>query len=141
MKAFFDTSVLVPVFIAGHEHHERSIAAFSKATPGSACSAAHCLAEAYSTLTRLPEKYRASPEQAMGCVEAIVERLTVVTLDAREYLSAIRHAAGAGITGGTIYDAILAACATKAEAQILYTWNTRHFYLLEASLRSQVRTP
>jgi toxin FitB len=141
VKAFFDTSVLVPVFIAGHEHHERSIAVFSKATPSSACCAAHSLAEAYSTFTRLPEKYRTSPEQAMGCVDAIVERLTVVTLDEREYLSAIRYTAGAGITGGTIYDALLAACATKAKAQILYTWNTRHFHLLGASMHAQVRTP
>lgn len=28
MRAFFDTSALIPVFIEDHEHHERSLNAF-----------------------------------------------------------------------------------------------------------------
>ena len=32
-----------------------------------------------------------------------------------------------GIVGGAIYDALLAACALKAKAETLFTWNLRHY--------------
>ena len=50
MRLFFDTSVLV------HEHHERSIAAFSTPNRSAVYCAAHGLTEVYATLTRLPEQ-------------------------------------------------------------------------------------
>ena len=141
MRLFFDTSVLVPVFVPGHEHHERSIAAFSAANRSAGYCAAHGLAEVYATLTRLPGKYRAAPEQAVLCLETIEERLNVVALEAAEYISAIRDAAGMGIEGGTVYDALLGACALKARADILYTWNTRDFQRLGTSVSRGIRMP
>lgn len=141
MRFFFDTSALVPVFIPGHEHHERSLVAFSAANLSGGYCAAHSLAEVYATLTRLPGKYRAAPEQAILCLETIEERLNVVALEVAEYLSAIREAAGVGIQGGSLYDALLGACAVKAKADILYTWNTRDFQRLGANVSKRVRTP
>ena len=141
MRFFFDTSALVPVFIPGHEHHERSLVAFSTANHSGGYCAAHSLAEVYATLTRLPGKYRAAPEQAILCLETIEERLNVVALEVAEYLSAIREAAGVGIQGGSLYDALLGACAVKAKADILYTWNTRDFQRLGANVSKRVRTP
>jgi predicted nucleic acid-binding protein len=141
VRSFFDTSVLVPVFIPGHEHHERSLAAFSAVDLRSGYCAAYCLAEVYATLTRLPGKYRAAPEQAILCLETIEERLSVLALEVAEYVSAIREAAGIGIQGGALYDALLGACAVKAKADILYTWNTRDFQCLGANVSKRVRTP
>lgn len=141
MRLFFDTSVLVPVFVPGHEHHERSFAAFSAANRSGGYCAAHCLAEVYATLTRLPGKYRVAPEQAILCLETVEDRLNVVALEAAEYVSTIRDAAGMGIEGGTVYDALLGTCAVKARADILYTWNTRDFQRLGASVSRRVRTP
>jgi len=141
VRSFFDTSALVPVFIPGHEHHQRSLAAFSAVDLSCGYCAAHCLAEVYATLTRLPGKYRAAPEQAILCLEAIEERLNVVALEVAEYISAIREAAGIGIQGGALYDALLGACAVKAKADILYTWNTRDFQRLGANVSKRVRTP
>lgn len=70
------------------------------------------MAEVYATLTRMPGKHRISGEQAM---------LFVVALDGKEYASALQASAALGIVGGGIYDAMLAQCALKAQAEaILY---------------------
>ncbi len=39
----------------------------------------------------------------------------------------IQNAASSKVSGGTIYDALIAACARKAGAGQIYTWNSRHF--------------
>ena len=141
MKWFFDTSVLIPVFMEDHEHHEASLAAFVAADKKEGCCAAHSLAELYSALTRLPGKHRLSGEQVLLFLEAIEERLAVIALDSREYLSAIREAAAAGIVGGMLYDALLARCARKAAADVIFTWNTQHFLRLGPEVASRIKTP
>jgi predicted nucleic acid-binding protein len=140
VKWFFDTSVLIPVFMEDHEHHEASLAAFVAADKKQACCAAHSLAELYSVLTRLPG-YRLSGEQVLLFLEAIEEHLTLITLDSREYHSAIREAAGAGIVGGMLYDALLARCARKAAAEVIYTWNLQHFRRLGPEVARRIMTP
>jgi predicted nucleic acid-binding protein len=141
VKAFFDTSVLIPAFLEDHEHHERSFEVFAGADKKQDCCAAHSLAEVYSTLTRLPGRHRLSGEQVMLFVENIRERFTLIALTGDEYYAAIREAAKAGVIGGTIYDALIARCALKAKADILYTWNTRHFEQLGPAIVKRLRAP
>jgi predicted nucleic acid-binding protein len=141
MKWFFDTSVLIPVFMEDHEHHEASLASFMAADKKRGCCAAHSLAELYSALTRLPGKHRLSGEQVLLFLEAIEERLAVIALDSREYFSTIREAAAAGIVGGMLYDALLARCARKGAAEIIYTWNVQHFRRLGPEVASRIKTP
>lgn len=141
MKWFFDTSVLIPVFLEDHEHHRPSLAAFLPAEKKQACCAAHSLAEVYAALTRLPGKHRLSGEQVLLFLESIEERLTLVALDSREYLSTIKQAAAADIVGGTLYDALLARCALKADAEIIYTWNLDHFRRRAPEVAKRIRTP
>lgn len=74
-------------------------------------------------------------------LESIEERLTLVALDSREYHSTIKQAAAAGIVGGTLYDALLARCALKADAEIIYTWNLDHFRRLGSEVAKRIRTP
>src|SRR5271165_2201099 len=136
-----DTSVLVPVFVPGHIHHERSFQLFSRATVKSAFCAAHSIAEVYATMTRLPGAHRTSGQQALTFLEMIQERFSLVALDVADYLATIREAASQGIVGGTSYDALVAACALKAKADVLYTWNTGHFLLLGDEVARRVRTP
>jgi predicted nucleic acid-binding protein len=45
MKGFLDTSVLVPVFLADHIHHQASLAIFMKHGSSTGCCGAHSLAE------------------------------------------------------------------------------------------------
>lgn len=141
MKWFFDTSVLIPVFLEDHQHHEASLDAFVAADKKQACCAAHSLAELYSVLTRLPGKNRLSGEQVFLFLEAIAEHLTLITLDDKEYYSAIRDAAAAGIVGGMLYDALLARCAQKAGADVIYTWNLQHFRRLGPDVAMRAEAP
>jgi predicted nucleic acid-binding protein len=140
LRAFFDTSVLIPVFIEDHEHHERSLKAFVDTDKRLDCCAAHSLAEVYSTMTRLPGRHRLSGEQVLLFLENIRERLMLVTLTGDEYHSAIKEAAEVGVVGGTIYDALIARCAVKAKAEAIYTWNMRHFERFGAAIVKRLRT-
>jgi len=141
LKTFFDTSVLIPVFLGNHQHHQASLEAFANIDRRSGYCAAHSLAELYSTLTRLPGKHRLSSEQAFLFVTAVRERLTLVTLDASEYLSVVEEAALAGIIGGVIYDLLLAQCAMKARADVLLTWNVKHFQQFGPKVARLLKTP
>ncbi len=141
MKALFDTSVLVSVFLGDHEHHEASFTTFVRLASREAACSAHSLAEVYAALTRLPGRHRVPPEQAMLFLENIRERLTIVALTGPEYAAALASAASLGIVGGAVYDALIAQCAVKAEADVLYTWNVRDFRRLGPAVADRVRTP
>jgi predicted nucleic acid-binding protein len=141
VKAFFDTSVLVPVFYGDHQHHGPSKECFLRFAKKQACCGAHSLAEIYSSLTRMPGTHRISGEQAMLFLIDMRERLTVVSLDEHEYFQAISAAAAPGVVGMTIYDALLVHCALKAKAEIIYTWNVKHYGQFGSEAAKRVRTP
>ena len=141
MKFFVDSSVLVAAFIPGHVHHDRSFSVFASADTKTAACAVHSLAELYATITRLPYKHRATAHQALTFVEAVQERFRLLALDSQEYLDSIRQASDRNVVGGTLYDAVIAACAVKARADTLYTWNVGHFLLLGDDISKRVRTP
>ncbi|HUY14771.1 MAG TPA: PIN domain-containing protein [Terriglobia bacterium] len=141
MRSFFDTSALIPIFMEDHEHHEASLKAFLKTAKKEGSCGAHSLAEVYATVTRLPGKLRLSGDQVLLFLENIRERLAIIALDAEEYYSAIEEAAAAGIAGGTVYDALLARCALKAKAEIIYTWNVKHFRQFGPEVTRRIKTP
>ena len=128
-------------FYGGHEHHEASFALFLRQKKQSGFTAAHCFAEVYSVVTGMPGKNRASPEEALLFLGDVRSRLTPVTLDAAEYYATLDDAAANAISGGAIYDALLARCAMKARADAIYTWNTRHFSRFGREIARRVKTP
>lgn len=141
MKAFFDTSALVPVFYGDHIHHGASLARFIQFDKTTGCCAAHSLVEVYSTLTRMPGRHRISADQAMLFLGSLRDRLSVVVLSGDEYADALQTAAGFGVVGGGIYDAVLARCAIKAGAEAIYSWNTRHYALCGLEVIQRLQTP
>ncbi|MGI8991102.1 MAG: PIN domain-containing protein [Bryobacteraceae bacterium] len=141
MKAFFDTSVLVPVFYGDHARHEASLKLFIQFDKASGCCGAHSLAEVFSTLTRMPGKHRISGEQAMLFIGSIRERLCIIALDGEEYSAALEISAARGIVGGCIYDAMLAHCAIKAQVETIYSWNARHYAQCGPDVTRLLRTP
>jgi len=120
MKAFFDTSVLVPVFYGDHVHHQASLAIFVRFNKSTGCCGAHSLAEVYSTLTRMPGKHRISADQAMLFIGNIRERLSTIALSGDEYADALEASAALGIVGGGIYEAMLA---PSRRAQMIFSTN------------------
>lgn len=141
MKGFFDTSVLVPVFYGDHVHHRASMDLFIQFEKSTGCCGAHSLAEVYSTLTRMPGKHRISSDQAVLFIGNIRERLSVIGLSGDEYGQALEASAARGIVGGAIYDAMLAHCALQAKAEVIYTWNARHYALCGPEIGARLRTP
>ena len=141
MKGFFDSSVLVPVFYGDHIHHRASLDLFIQFDTSTGCCGAHSLAEVYSTLTRMPGKHRISGEQALLFVGSLRERLSIIGMSGDEYADALTASATAGVVGGGIYDAMLAHCALKAKAEIIYTWNERHYGLCGPEVVRRLRTP
>lgn len=77
----------------------------------------------------------------MSVVKQIRERLTLVTLSEEEYVSALGLASSGGIVGAAIYDALIAHCAVKAQAEILLTWNVRDFARLGSGTARLLKTP
>ncbi len=86
-------------------------------------------------------KHRISCEQAILFIGNIRERLSVTSLDGDEYARALEASAAQGIIGGGIYDAMLAHCALKASAEVIYTWNECHYALCGADVGAKLRTP
>ena len=141
MKAFFDTSVLVATFYADHEHHTPSLQTFLRFSKKDACCGAHSLAELYATLTSMPGPRRVSGHEAMLFLGNVRERLTLISLDSQDYLDLAESAAAVQLAGGAIYDALLARCAMKAKAAVLYTWNTKDFLRLGPAIAGRIRRP
>jgi predicted nucleic acid-binding protein len=89
----------------------------------------------------MPGKHRISAEQAMLFIGSILERLSIIALTGDEYDDALQAFSDRGIVGGGIYDAMLARCAIKAQAEMIYTWNVRHYSLCAPEVTQRVRTP
>jgi len=89
----------------------------------------------------MPGRHRISGEQAILFLSSIRERLSIVALDAEEYADALEASAAQGIVGGGIYDAMLAHCAIKAQAETIYTLNTRHYAQCGPDVTRHLRRP
>jgi predicted nucleic acid-binding protein len=109
-----DTSVVVAGFASWHEGHSAAHAVLKQ----SPRLPAHVALEVYSVLTRLPPPHRATA----GVVVSFLKdrfRSPVLTLSAEEQVELLETAADRGITGGALYDALVAATAKRAGATLL----------------------
>ena len=125
-----DTSCMVAAVCAWHEHHVVACTEIeTRLERGEQLAvAAHALVEAYAVLTRLPSPHRLSPADAWTLVEAnFVEHATLVALSGTSYVRLLRRVAKEVVAGGRAYDAVIAECARQARADVLLTFNRRHF--------------
>jgi predicted nucleic acid-binding protein len=138
---FLDTSVLVAIAQADHVHHVSSLKLWNGSARKETAVSAHTLAEFYSSVTSMPPGIRLSGRNAMLALEAFLVRISPVALTANEYVETLKACATAGLTGGTIYDALHVACARKANAEWIYTWNVRHFQRVAPDLAEKILAP
>lgn len=141
MRAFFDTSVLVAASYELHPHHRPSLNVLAGGEYKQGFCGAHSLAEVYSSLTRMPPPGRMAAPRALNYLDSLRPLLSAIALTAEEYAATLATAADRGTVGGAIYDALLAQCALKVEADVLYTWNVRHFTRCGPEVARLVRTP
>jgi predicted nucleic acid-binding protein len=140
LKRFFDTSVLIPAFYKFDTHHDSSAQALRSASREDSFCALRSLGEVYAVLTGLPVRPRITGADGMAILEQIRAKLTVISLSEQEYVSAIESVSET-IVGGAAYDALIARCAVKAQADVLLTWNTRDFTRFGFNIAQLVRTP
>ena len=93
--------------------------------------AAHSLVETYSVLTRLPPPSRLRASDAIALIEANWRDAPVVHLTGDETWGVLRDAERRGVTGGRIYDMLIARAALKAGASTILTWNLRDFEVFD----------
>lgn len=113
MKAA-DTSLVVAAFASWHEKHEVARDALDRGLG----LVEHCALETYSVLTRLPPPHRAPAEivrQFLG------ERFPqpFLRLTAGAYRAFILDLPDREVTGGAAYDALVAATAAHAGAELM----------------------
>jgi predicted nucleic acid-binding protein len=124
-----DSSCLVALVSPWHEHHPPTLRLVNELlgarTP--LVAPAPALVETYSVLTRMPAPYRSPPRVVHAALSATCARWEIPALSGREYSDLLGELAEAGLGGGRVYDAVIAACARKAGATRLLTWNAAHF--------------
>lgn len=109
-----DTSVAVAVVVADHEHHEGVLAKLAGRRLG---LAGHAAFETFSVLTRLPPPARRSP--------ATVGRILATSFPETRFLGAdaaaelVERLASAGIAGGAVYDALVAATTVEHDLPLV----------------------
>jgi predicted nucleic acid-binding protein len=108
-----DSSVLVPAILASHEFHDacHESAGLIDAAIG------HALIETYAVLTRLPQPYTVSPVHASAALRSYGGDVLMVPGD--ELMDTLDRFAGARVTGGATFDAVIAATAAHHGATLL----------------------
>jgi predicted nucleic acid-binding protein len=110
-----DSSVVIAAVAPWHEAHRPARAALVDID---ARLPAHVAFETTSALSRMPEGRRIAPAVVLEALERGFER-PWLTIDADGQRDALRRAVEAGVRGGALYDALIAATAAEHDAEIL----------------------
>jgi len=129
MRYLPDTSCLIALLCHWHERHAITLKEMNHRIRAgdTAVLSAHSLVESFAVLTRLPYPYRLSGRDAWELLDANFSKSELVSLTPRQYWGVLKTCRDSGISGGQIYDGVIAACARRAKAKILLTWNPDHF--------------
>ncbi len=110
-----DASAVIAALSRWHPAHEDSRAAMAS---DERVLASHTAFETVAVLSRLPEGYRTAPAIAFQALERIFSR-PWLTLDGEAARACLSRATAAGVRGGALYDALIAATAVKHGATLL----------------------
>ena len=144
MKILFDTSVLVAGIVERHPMHESAFPWLKGANAGQFefIVSAHSLAELYAVLTTLPLSPKIAPGTAWRLIrEDVQSRAKVIPLSPTDYGSVIRRMAELGLSGGAVYDAIIAKAPEKAGIDHILTLNPDDFKRVWPEGEALIRLP
>ncbi|WP_028927907.1 PIN domain-containing protein [Pseudonocardia acaciae] len=109
-----DTSVIVAAFARWHEDHLLAARALGRVD----ALVDHVVVESYSVLTRLPPARRVPP----SLVAAFIDRHFPAAIPRLGYPASgevLNSALPAGISGGSVYDLVVALTAARADATLI----------------------
>ena len=90
--------------------------------------AAPAMVESFAVLTRLPPQHRMAPATALNLIEgSFLRQARIIVLDGRSYRALVHRLAETQITGGQVYDAVIAECALRERDTALLTFNEHDF--------------
>jgi len=128
-RAAVDTSVLIAAMQSWHTEHERCLAAVGRLLEvPPVIVPLHVLLETYSVLTRVPKPLRLSPKHALAMLDQTLRgKAKVAGFDGDTAFDLLRGFRNRAITGGAVYDALIAEVVFQAGARSLLTLNRQHF--------------
>jgi predicted nucleic acid-binding protein len=144
MKALLDSSTLIAAMLTDHMHHAPALAWLSqgKAKAFEFVVSGHSLAEVYAVLTALRRTPRISPTEAYHMLqENVTSCAALVTLTGADYVTLIGELSSRGISGGTVYDGVIAKAAESSQADRLVTLNEPHFHRVWPSGGARIVSP
>lgn len=108
-----DTSVIIPALAHWHPSHDD----VKDLIPPNSAVVGHCLIEAYSVLTRMPDPHRSES----STVAAALSRLftTAFVLDGSAAVRLPDSLASRGVHGGAVYDGVIALTAAHHGATLV----------------------
>lgn len=137
MIAGVDTSVLVAAVHANHPMHAVASTWLDSAfSEHEVLIAHHSVVESYAVLTRLPSKFRLSPQEAqMVLRETLHGNARLASFVAESVWSTLDSIVHRGAAGGPTYDAFIINILAEAGADVIVTFNAREFRGLAGDLR------
>ena len=130
VRVALDSSYLIALISDWHGQHARTLRSYMRWLEEHAeiLLPLHAVAESFSVLTRLPLPYRLSAQLAQQSLsENFAKHAIVVGLQPQRFWRVMEGLARLGISGGQVYNALIAASASEAHASVLMTWNPKHF--------------
>lgn len=124
-----DTNIIIAAHLTWHEKHQEALDALEDALgTGGLTVSLHTLLEAYAVMTRLPAPHRLHPRDAYHLLhDTFFKTAQASWLEESELWQLLKTLQEQGVAGGKTYDAYILACATKAKADTLLTFNKRDF--------------
>jgi predicted nucleic acid-binding protein len=144
MKTVFDTSVIVSGIVESHPMHAKCLPWLQRAKAGEVegIVVSHTLAETYAVLTTLPVKPRISPLVAQRLIDNNLQATArIVPLTIADYWNTLQRMAEMGLSGGTVYDALLATVARRLSVDKLLTLNADDFRRVWPEGKQVITTP
>jgi len=144
MKVLLDTSVFVAAFLPNRDAHKESLAwvAVTKSGSVSLSVAAHSLAEVFSVLTRMPRPFSVPPATALTLIESnILGTARLRSLTPTQYGRVIKRMTQEKLSGGIVYDALIAEVARLEKVDYLITLNPHHFRRVWSEAEERIISP
>lgn len=132
-RTAIDTSVIVAAHVVRHDHHEAAFHALEATLEAEerVILPMPALVEAYSVLTRFPAPFRLSPSDAFQVLKSSLESVSqIATLSDQDAWPFFADLSKNQVTGRATYDSQIIACAIKAGAERILTFNARDFQRL-----------